>query len=224
MGPPRAAGRGVGCCKSLLSAVDRGAQLTPPLAQTIFATELDLLLLRLHELSPHVSAFYIIESSHSFTGVPKPPLLADALLTDPFKPFIDRIHFTYRQGRTLERGEDPFTQENEVRSAMDAILLANFPPAPAPPPVMLFSDMDEIPSRETVALLKACDFGTSLHLGMREYVYSFAWVVGGDEMGVGSWRASAVQWTARGDTSIGEYYRHSKVTERILGDSGWHCS
>jgi len=98
----------------------------------------------------------------------------------------------------------------------------------APMPVLLFADVDELPSRATVELLKACDFvdegaggrGQTLHLGMREYVYSYGWEVGGE---AASWRASATVWKD-GGKGEGEYYRHGKQTERVLVDSGWHCS
>lgn len=191
----------------------------------VVSTEVDLLLLRLHELSPHVSTFFILESSHTFTGQPKPPIVEAALATAAFDPFRDRIRFTYVQGRTLARGESPFTQENELRATMTDILVAALPPPPVPVPVMLFSDVDELPSRDAVALVAACDFGKAVHLGMKEYMYSFAWGMGSDEAGLGSWRGSAVQWKkGRGDASLGEYYRHSKVTEKVLVDAGWHCS
>lgn len=42
---------------------------------------------------------------------------------------------------------------------------------------------------------------------------SFEWF-----LGFNSWRASAHIW------SDNSFYRHSKSTENILADSGWHCS
>lgn len=96
--------------------------------------------------------------------------------------------------------------------------------------VVLMSDIDEIPSQHTVELLKACDFGTSIHLQLRNFLYrlvffftilihiitkqhSFEWY-----LGLSSWRASANLWNSD------SFYRHSKSGERILADSGWHCS
>lgn len=37
--------------------------------------------------------------------------------------------------------------------------------------LVLMSDIDEIPSAHTVELLRVCDFGSSLHLQMRNYLY-----------------------------------------------------
>ncbi len=111
---------------------------------------------------------------------------------------------------------------------MDRLLkkALNEQPRGAPAPVMVFADVDELPRRETVELLKSCDFGRegeageTIHLGMREYVYSYGWEVGGE---TASWRASATVWKGRG-LGEGEFYRHGKQTERVLVDSGWHCS
>lgn len=117
-------------------------------------------------------------------------------------------------------------------------------PQDVPPPVMIFSDLDELPSRKTVQLLKTCEFESPLHLGMRSFLYSFEWEEGGEAE---SWRPQAWVWTERG-RGPEEYYRqvpslqisdvafeltlesstrshrHGKVTDRILVDSGWHCS
>ncbi|GAA5968153.1 hypothetical protein JCM11641_003750 [Rhodosporidiobolus odoratus] len=187
---------------------------------TIFSTEVDLLVIRLHELSPHVSRFFVVESTHTFTGNSKPLLLPDALKTPPFKPFRDKITYRTFNGSRLQPGEEPWVQEIALRQAMSSLLRDNFPPEPTPAPVMLFSDVDELPSRETVGLLKTCEFPEPLHLGMQSYLYSFEWKEGGE---TSSWRASATRWMGRGQGHE-DYYRHGKVTDRILADSGWHCS
>ncbi|KAK4332888.1 Glycosyltransferase family 17 protein [Rhodotorula toruloides] len=190
-------------------------------AITIFSTELDLLLVRLHELSPAVDRFFLVESDRTFTGLPKPLVLQPALANDArFKPFLPRITYRTFKGRALEKGESPWDQEIALRQSMTSLLREHFPPTPTPSPVMLFSDVDELISRRTVSLLKACAFGPPLHLGLRSFVYSFEFEEGGE---VSSWRPSAVEWPLRGEGED-EFYRHGKVTERILPNSGWHCS
>ena len=84
------------------------------------------------------------------------------------------------------------------------------------------SDIDEIPSRHSIALLAACDFGQRIHLRMRNYLYSFEWLLGVDA----SWRASAHAYPLSSDTREREeiQYRHSMVSEVALSDAGWHCS
>lgn len=230
-----------------------------PRAQTIFSTELDLLLVRLHELSPVVSRFFILESDRTFTGLSKPRILSSALDTDPrFKPFLAKVTYQPFTGAPLARGESPFEQEIALRRAMTDLLRTEYPTDPAtPPPVMVFSDVDEVPSRKTAELLAACDFASPVHLGMKSYLYSFEWQEGGE---TSSWRPTAVEWPQRGRGSD-EFYRcvrvahgaagaavfgrtwrarhvrlaaardltrgtrrHGKVTERVLANSGWHCS
>lgn len=193
-------------------------------------TELDLLLLRLHELTSVVDTFFLLEATHSFTGIPRPLILHAALQNDSrFAPFRDQIMYRTHEGRSLRQGELPFAQEIEVRNAMDGMLKSALAELPTdePTPVMLFSDVDELPRRSTASLLKACDFSdpeveasSTIHLGMREFMYSYGWEVGGD---TASWRASATVWQGRGEGE-GEFYRHGKQTDRVLADSGWHCS
>ncbi|GAA5957584.1 hypothetical protein JCM3765_001445 [Sporobolomyces pararoseus] len=187
----------------------------------IFSTEVDLLLVRLDELYPLVDKFFILDSDMTFTGHPKPLVLPTALESPKFKPYLDKIVYNTFKGHELESGEDPFHQEGQMRIRMTEILKDHFPSSNDElPPVMVFSDLDEIPSRKTVSLLKNCDFQSPLHLGMRSYLYSFEWEEGGERE---SWRPQAWVWSQRGNGPQ-EYYRHGKVTERILVDSGWHCS
>lgn len=148
-------------------------------------------------------------------------ILGPALEDDPeFAQFLPKIHYKTFKGRSLEPNENPFTLENEVRQAMSKLLQEHMPPAPEEIPLLLFSDVDELVSNETVGLLSKCEFETPLHLGLKEFVYSFEWAVGGEGL---SWRAQVTEWKERG-RGLDEFYRHGKVTDRILVDSGWHCS
>lgn len=87
--------------------------------------------------------------------------------------------------------------------------------------LVIMSDVDEIPSWHTLALLKACDFGNSIHLLLRNYVYSFEWY-----LGMSSWRASVHRFILpeSPDGEDATYYQHSLSTTTGLSDSGWHCS
>ncbi|KAM0792416.1 hypothetical protein ACM66B_005094 [Microbotryomycetes sp. NB124-2] len=191
------------------------------------STELDLLKIRLYELHPVVSAFFIVESNVTFTGLPKPILLQHALENDPdLQQYTDRIHYHIHEGRPLSKGENPFTQENEVRIAMTVMLrehISRTLKQDEPGPVMIFSDVDELVSRSTARLLSYCDFRAPMHLGLRDYLYSFEFDASGSKQGASSWRASANIWPNRG-FGEDEFYRHGKQTERVLVNSGWHCS
>lgn len=173
--------------------------------QVIFSTELDLLLVRLDELDPVVDKFFLLDSDTTFTGHSKPLLLPSALKTPAFAPYLDKIVYATFKGHALERGEDPFHQEGQMRMKMTEILREHVASISqdVPPPVMIFSDLDELPSRKTVQLLKTCEFESPLHLGMRSFLYSFEWEEGGEAE---SWRPQAWVWTERG-RGPEEYYR-----------------
>ena len=171
--------------------------------QTIFSTELDLLLVRLHELDPIVDKFFILDSDTTFTGNPKPLILSSALKTPPFARFLPKIIHNTFSGHKLEKNEDPFHQEGQMRQTMTSILKSHYPTTEEEPPVMIFSDLDEIPSRRTVELLRNCEFESPVHLGMRSYLYSFEWEEGGE---MESWRAQAWVWNERGK-GMEDYYR-----------------
>ncbi|KAI5479404.1 beta-1,4-mannosyl-glycoprotein beta-1,4-N-acetylglucosaminyltransferase [Pseudohyphozyma bogoriensis] len=203
---------------------------------TIVSTELDLLLLRLHELSPVVSRFILLESTTTFTGLPKPLALQAALSTADFAPFKDKIVYRVHQGRKLRSGENPFTVENELRDAVSRLLRAELREyrdaessfGRVKPPLLLFSDVDELPSRTTIGMLKKCEAPTPLHLALTEFNYSFEFRLGGEELN--SWRAQVWEWKEWGEGRE-EFYRHGKVTERVFVEGseaekgvGWHCS
>jgi beta-1,4-mannosyl-glycoprotein beta-1,4-N-acetylglucosaminyltransferase len=161
-------------------------------------------------------------------------------------------------GWPLRPGQSAWDVEAHTRNTMTVHIrtrIADF--AAGTQTLVIMSDLDEIPSRHTVDLLRTCDFGKSIHLQLRDFLYrcvlllpmtsdsitpvrmrrrrwvflytpsyppnivlkllylcSFEWY-----LGPSSWRASAHIWNP-----LKSFYRHSKSGERILADSGWHCS
>lgn len=177
----------------------------------IFNNELDMLDLRWHELYPFITKFVILESNTTFTGIPKPLVFASN--RDRFAFAEGKIIHDVFPGRVAEymSREDPFVLEGQQRSAMNGLLrragISNGD-------LLIMSDTDEIPSPHTVKLLQWCEGVPSvLHLELRNYMYSFEFPVD-----YSSWRATIHiynPWTQ---------YRHSRQTDLILSDAGWHCS
>lgn len=177
----------------------------------IFSNELDMLEVRWRELHPYVSKFVILESNTTFTGIPKPLFFASNRARFAFAE--DKIAHGVFSGRAADRGshKDPFVVESEQRGAMNGLLhrtgISNGD-------LLIMSDTDEIPSPHTIKLLQWCDeVPPVLHLELRHYMYSFEFPVD-----YSSWRATAHiygPWTQ---------YRHSRQTNIILSDAGWHCS
>ncbi|KAL7279285.1 hypothetical protein ACG7TL_007126 [Trametes sanguinea] len=178
----------------------------------LFSSELDLFEIRLNELAPVVSKFFVVEADRTFTGRPKN--LTFAAHADRFAAFADKIVHSVFHGRPLEPGESPFVNEAAQRGHMNDLLRAHVAPDAPQPPLVIFSDVDEIPSAHTIRLLQACDAPSPIHLQMREYLYSFEWPAG-----EGSWRAQVHRLGADGSG-----YNHGQVAEWKLADSGWHCS
>jgi beta-1,4-mannosyl-glycoprotein beta-1,4-N-acetylglucosaminyltransferase len=85
--------------------------------------------------------------------------------------------------------------------------------------LFLMTDTDELVRKDSIQLLKDCEFGDRIHLALDSYLYSFEFR----------------QWpeiTYRGHISVIGRLSDKKITYRfgdyltdnILGDSGWHCS
>lgn len=181
----------------------------------LVSSELDLLELRLHELAAVVDKVFVVEADRTFTGRPKPLAFAAARAEPRFAPFAGRIVYSVFRARALRPGESPFANEIAQRLHMDALLREHARRAPRPP-LVVFSDVDEIPYAHTLALLRACAAPAPLHLQMREFLYSFEWPAG-----EGSWRAQVHRYTGE-DGAAG--YGHSRATDLKLADAGWHCS
>lgn len=177
----------------------------------IFSNELDMLEIRWRELHPYVTKFVILESNTTFTGIPKPLFFA-----------ANRARYAFAEGKIAhdtfsgrvanrESHEDPFKLESEQRVAMNGLLRQS---GISYGDLLIMSDTDEIPSPHTLKMLQWCDgIPPVMHLELRHYMYSFEFPVD-----YGSWRATAHIYGPR------THYRHSRQTDLIFSDAGWHCS
>lgn len=175
----------------------------------IFSNELDLLELRVGELHPYITKFVILESKTTFTGNPK-PLFFDSN-RERFAFAKDKICHGVLPGRARGSQEDPFVLEAEQRGAMNGLIrragISNGD-------LLIMSDTDEIPSANTVKLLQWCDgIPPVMHLDLRNYMYSFEFPVGSN-----NWKPAVHVYSPR------TYYKHSRQSEVLLSDAGYHCS
>ncbi|KAK2463163.1 hypothetical protein APHAL10511_004818 [Amanita phalloides] len=179
----------------------------------LMSSELDLLEIRMNELDSVVDHFFIVESNATFTGLPKKTYFADNRAR--FSKFEHKIVYKFMPGYPLKPGKSAWDVEAATRDTMTNLLRLHItkPRHSSTQFLVVMSDVDEIPSHHTLKLLKACNFGSKIHLQMRNFLYSFEWYLGDS-----SWRTSVHLWNGM------SYYRHSKSTETILADSGWHCS
>ncbi|KAL1216146.1 hypothetical protein V5N11_033772 [Cardamine amara subsp. amara] len=175
----------------------------------LFSNELDILAVRWRELYPYITQFVLLESNSTFTGLPKP--LVFAAHRDEFKFIESRLTYGTVGGRFV-KGQNPFYEEAYQRVALDQLLrIAGI----TDDDLLLMSDVDEIPSRHTINLLRWCDeIPQILHLRLKNYLYSFEFLVDSK-----SWRASIHRYET-GKTR----YAHYRQSDEILADAGWHCS
>ncbi|CAE5957333.1 unnamed protein product [Arabidopsis arenosa] len=175
----------------------------------LFSNELDILAVRWRELFPYITQFVLLESNTTFTGLPKP--LVFAAHRDEFKFIESRLTYGTVGGRFV-KGQNPFYEEAYQRVALDQLLrIAGI----TDDDLLLMSDVDEIPSRHTINLLRWCDeIPKILHLRLKNYLYSFEFLVDSK-----SWRASVHRYET-GKTR----YAHYRQSDEILADAGWHCS
>jgi hypothetical protein len=158
-----------------------------------------------------VSKFVILESNTTFTGIPKP--LFFTANKERFAFAEQKVVHDLFPGRVAVHGsnEDPFVLESRQRGAMNTLIRRA---GISTGDILLMSDTDEIPSPHTLKLLQWCDgIPPIMHLELRNYMYSFEFPVD-----YSSWRASAHVFGTR------SLYRHSRQTDVIFSDAGWHCS
>jgi beta-1,4-mannosyl-glycoprotein beta-1,4-N-acetylglucosaminyltransferase len=189
----------------------------------IFANELDLLEIRLKELYPVVDMFLIVESERTFTDKPKPTLFHN-----------NRARFAFAEDKIVYGlfKSPPVTAKEAKTMKLETLLRIFVTELLEKHGVVtgdrvIMADVDEIPSRHTIALVKYCDgYPTDMHLGMRNYLYSFefplthqAGYLNGDSPSSFHWRPRVHTWHTGHSL-----YNHSRETDNLLVDSGWHCS
>ncbi|CAM0948906.1 unnamed protein product [Alopecurus aequalis] len=177
----------------------------------LFSNELDILEIRYRELFPYVDRFVILEANATFTGIPKSLSFFENI--NRFAFASSKIVYDMLPIRDLdpESRRMPFLVEAGHRRALNSLLTRS---GIAAGDILIMADADEIPSPETVQLLKWCDgIPPIMHLELKNYMYSFEFPVDHN-----SWRASVHVFTER------TKYRHSRQTNLMLADAGWHCS
>ncbi|EPS37465.1 hypothetical protein H072_8841 [Dactylellina haptotyla CBS 200.50] len=176
----------------------------------LFSVELDLAIIRLQELWDVVDQFIVIEGNRTFTGDIKPLIFAEN--RHRFE-FAESKIFYEETSTLLQEPHDPFDNEKKSRDhATNIIKSLNLEESD----LIIISDVDEIPNRDTIELLKACQgYPRYLHLEMKSYMYSFEFPAPRAQ-----WRGMIGQIGADGDIE----YDHRRMGDIILANSGVHCS
>ncbi|KAM5547965.1 hypothetical protein ABKV19_002104 [Rosa sericea] len=121
------------------------------------------------------------------------------------------VHYVFPgTTRSGDSHADPFKFERMQRAAMDDLLrragISNGD-------VLIMADTDEIPRPQTLKLLQWCDgIPSKLHFEMKHYLYSFEFPM------------DSIWKTASNIYGPNTRYMHSRQTDDLLSDAGWHCS
>ena len=219
-------------CKQnhLKPALDRDTRKTFDLVT--INTELDLLEIRLHTLSPFVDYFVIVESTHTFTGHPKPLHILNALKTPRFSPFRPKIiHHTFHPN--LTHPIDPWTLERTQRNALLQVLHSLPSSSPASPrhnDILLVSDIDELPRPSALHLLRTCLPPSSNRITLSTTAHLYSFDTRHSLPQKRHWLHPQATIYTGNDTIWPEDLRTSahkpefKAEYRVIGDAGWHCS
>lgn len=184
----------------------------------IFNNEIDLLNLRLHELSDVVDMFVIIESTETHSGNKKPLYYNEN--QEMFEKFKDRIFYAVIDGfPECPEGQDEFWfrenyQRNQIKTALSVI-------KPKDTDIILLSDVDEIPDPESVEVThRAVPPDQWRTFMMRWFNYNTDW-----EMAEGWPGTQAIRWGDLKNT-LPQRLRDKRYDEQRLLDRyrGWHFS
>jgi hypothetical protein len=115
----------------------------------MFSHELDTLEIRLFELWDVVDEFHIVENTFDFRGNPQDPVLYNTTRMQRFRRFESKMVFHITRA-TFTQSDKGWAFEN--RATKFAIKVAN-----ALDGIVIFGHVDEIPLREAVQKLRACD-------------------------------------------------------------------
>lgn len=190
-------------------------------------TELDALEIRLHELYDYVDYFVIVESTKTFQGNAKRLLIREAW--ERFGRYHKKIIYHQLEVPDNFAPERAWDWEDLQRDAMYDQVVSRLEDGrkPIKGDVIVVADVDEVPRRETMLLLRSCTFPKRLTLASKFYYYSYQFHHVGAE-----WPFPQATWydgnaTVRptnlrnGDGGIPLLRDREKAT---LGNAGWHCS
>ena len=179
----------------------------------MFNDELDMLECRLTELSAVVDQFILLECAETHSRQPKPLVYRDNAAR--FRPWASKIYSGFLHG-LLET--DPMKRDEEQR---EAFVLALNAAGAQPHDIILQSDLDEIPTRDSVKHIEhhlwfSADRSNFLAMEQRLHCFAVDW-----EHPQG-WRGTVAARYAH-IKSFSEM-RHSRETVPRLKNAGHHLS
>ena len=196
------------------------------------AQDWEWLEVRLNTLAPYVDYFVIVESTKTFTALPKPMYLKERW--NNYTAFHPQMLY-YVVDDTVDSPR-AWDHEDYIK---DTLLYNTFPhmqgdQRPNSGDVLIVADIDEIPKPETIELLRQCNFPSRLTLRSQFYYYSFQWRHRGKQWA----HPQATMWRGikhtippqdlrSGDHNRGWLYLRPLLLwwqSADLWNATWHCS
>lgn len=203
----------------------------------IFYNELELLEVRLNELTDVIDRFVLVEADRTFTFKPKPLHFKEH--EAEFDPFLHQIAafncpLPAEPPGAADEYKRGWNREHAQRACVHSALAALPDDArPRATDIVLLSDVDEVPRREPILALKACEVDAAeLERGIvfveRQHAYTFYYELSerSEWPGYANWPGTvAVSAAAFERLHAGSvrFARDNKALRRIY-DAGWHFS
>ena len=187
-------------------------------------TELDWLDIRLHDLNSEVDYFIILESNITFQAQEK-PLHLQANLDDSRRPWgkyrSQIIHRIADFSQAKLDVDDTWEHERFTRNALfdQALRSLSGEQAPQQGDILLVSDVDEIPRKNTLQALRNCAFPPRVTLRSHFYYYSFQWLHRGEQ-----WHHPQATYFNGFEQTVKPEDLRSNKPHTELFNAAWHCS
>lgn len=203
----------------------------------IFYNELELLEIRLNELADVVDRFVLVEADRTFTFKPKPLHFKEHEAEfDSFAHLIAAFNCPLPEAPpgAADEYKRGWNREHIQRACVhDALAKLSVDARPRPSDIVLLSDVDEMPRRESILALKACNVDPSelergITMVLRQHAYTFYYELSdrSDWPGYTQWPGTvAVSAAAFEQLRAGavRFARDDKSLRRIY-EGGWHFS
>ncbi|KAB5585182.1 family 17 glycosyltransferase [Coniochaeta sp. 2T2.1] len=181
-------------------------------------TELELLDVRLGQMSPGVDYFVILESDRTFTDQAKPLFVQDnwSRFAKYHRQMIRRT-----MDRTTGAFQDTWAREGASRNAMydQVVPYLTGEQAANRHDIVLVSDVDEMFKPEVLKALRNCDVPDKVTAMSRMFYYSFQWLQ--DK----SWpHPQATVYKGENETILPNTLRKHSDSHFVFPEGGWHCS
>jgi beta-1,4-mannosyl-glycoprotein beta-1,4-N-acetylglucosaminyltransferase len=189
----------------------------------IFSTELDLLEIRLRELSGIVDSWILVESDRTHTNLPKKLWWHEQGRHEKrFERYLDRIESIVVRGKDIDRSKTFLRMGAYGLEAMQrrAIMKGLHNRGIQDGDVFITGDVDEIPNRATGLYLTKCDlFPQDITLHMPTFIGGFQFHSYEEDK-----RHAKARMYRKNRKNPQWVSHHQKIGNFLMLHSGWHCS